>query len=51
MRLSVALLILSMMTGCTMMPPKPPECSGQFRPVNPEQNGTVSANTVVEPMQ
>jgi hypothetical protein len=48
MRLSAALLILGMMSGCTVVPPKPPECRGEFRPVNQPHKEAVSADGKVK---
>jgi len=32
--------VLCLMAGCSTLPPKPPECKGEFRPINiVEQKG------------
>lgn len=30
----VVMFLLCLFTGCALSPPKPPECKGEFKPVN-----------------
>lgn len=33
------LLTLSLLAGCVLPPPKPPQCRGDFRPINASAHG------------
>lgn len=35
MKFAVTTLLLLAIAGCSGMPPKPPKCVGEFRPINP----------------
>lgn len=39
MRLVSLLALLCALAGCSFVPPKPPKCEGEFRPINIEQQG------------
>jgi hypothetical protein len=41
MRVTLGLLALCLVAGCSITPPKPKQCDGEFRPVNaPTQEST-----------
>lgn len=40
MRMTLGFLALCLVAGCSITPPKPKQCEGEFRPVNaPAQKG------------
>lgn len=44
--LYVSIIAACMLTGCAYFAPKPPECQGQFKPVNvPLEKDSVLENT------
>lgn len=46
MRFVPLVAVIFAIAGCSFSPPKPPECQGEFRPINIEQKGVhaMSAN-------
>jgi hypothetical protein len=44
MRLVSLVALLSALAGCSFSPPKPPECEGEFRPINIQQKGASAMN-------
>lgn len=44
MRITVGSLVLCLLAGCALTPPKPQQCEGEFRPVNAPAAQAVSLN-------
>jgi len=38
MKIIVVMALLCAFTGCAFSPPKPPECKGEFKPINVVEN-------------
>lgn len=38
MKIIVAMALLCSFAGCALSPPKPPECKGEFKPINVLEN-------------